>query len=209
MNNVQAPPSSSRKGDRQAQLLETARTLIAARGLRALKVRDVATAAGCSIGTVYNEFEDFDALVVAVNRDTLRTLDTALAVVVDEDPVRHLHRLAQGYLDFATTHPNLLRALYEHRMEGDRPFPQDLLDMVQSTFALMYPPLVRLLPDYPSDDVALLARMMFSAVHGIISLGIEERMVAVPPQQLQRQVSLFVDTYIGGLEHRGLRRLAP
>ena len=67
----------------------------------------------------------------------------------------------------------------------------------------------RSLPDYPSDDVALLARMMFSAVHGIISLGIEERMVAVPPQQLRRQVSLFVDTYIGGLRQQGLRPLAP
>lgn len=200
---------NSRKSERQIQLLDTARALIAAKGLRSLKVRDVATAAGCSIGTVYNEFEDFDALVVAVNRDSIRALDTALAAVMDDDPVRHLHRLAQGYLDFATAHPNLLRAMYEHRMEGDRPFPQDLLDMVQGTFALMYSPLVRLLPDYPSDDVALLARMMFSAVHGIISLGIEERLVAVPPQLLRRQVLLFVDTYIAGLEHQGFRPLAP
>jgi hypothetical protein len=47
--------------------------------------------------------------------------------------------------------------------------------------------------------VALLARMMFSAVHGIISLGLEERMVAVPPEQLRRQVAQFVDTYLVGL----------
>ncbi|WP_315838214.1 TetR/AcrR family transcriptional regulator [Bradyrhizobium prioriisuperbiae] len=209
MNNVQEPSSNSRKSERHAHLLETARALIAAKGLRSLKVRDVATAAGCAVGTVYNEFEDFDALVIAVNRDTLDALDGALSTLEDDDPVRHLHRLAQGYLDFATAHPNLLRSLYEHRMEGDRPFPQDLLDKVQSTFALMYPPLVRLLPDYPSDDVALLARMMFSAVHGIISLGIEERLVAVPPQQLRRQVSLFVDTYIAGLERQGVTPRAP
>ena len=25
-------------------------------------------------------------------------------------------------------------------MEGDRPFPQDILDMVMEAFALMYPP---------------------------------------------------------------------
>jgi hypothetical protein len=49
------------------------------------------------------------------------------------------------------------------------------------TFALMHAPMVRLLPDRDPAEVALLARMMFSAVHGIISLGLEERMVAVPP----------------------------
>jgi hypothetical protein len=58
---------------------------------------------------------------------------------------------------------------------------------------------LRLLPDYPADQVAMLARMMFSATHGIISLGIEERLVAVPPQALRQQVSQFVDTYVAGL----------
>jgi AcrR family transcriptional regulator len=203
MNNVQegsSPfPSSSRKGERRAHLIEIARALIADKGLRALKVRDVAAAANCSVGTVYNEFEDFDALVLDVSRDTVRALDDLFSKLTDPDPVRHLHKLAQGYLGFASTHPNLLRALYEHRMEDDRPFPQDLLDMVQRTFALMYPPLLRLLPDYPADQVAMLARMMFSATHGIVSLGIEERLVAVPPQALQHQLSQFVDTYVAGL----------
>jgi hypothetical protein len=41
--------------------------------------------------------------------------------------------------------------------------------------------------------------MMFSAVHGIISLGLEERMVAVPPDRLRQQVAQFVDTYLAGL----------
>ncbi len=70
-------------------------------------------------------------------------------------------------------------------MEDDRPFPEDILAMVMDAFALMHAPLVRLLPDRDPDDVALLSRMMFSAVHGIISLGLEERMVAVPPERLR------------------------
>ena len=58
---------------------------------------------------------------------------------------------------------------------------------------------VRLMPDRDSTDIALQARMMFSAVHGIISLGLEERMVAVPPEHLRRQLAQFVDTYLAGL----------
>jgi hypothetical protein len=63
----------------------------------------------------------------------------------------------------------------------------------------MHEPLVRLMPDRDPEDVALLSRMMFSAVHGIISLGLEERMVAVPPERLRQQVAQFVDTYLKGL----------
>jgi hypothetical protein len=36
-------------------------------------------------------------------------------------------------------------------------------------------------------------------VHGIISLGLEERMVAVPPEQLRQQLAEFVNTYLVGL----------
>jgi AcrR family transcriptional regulator len=186
-------------------VVEVARDLIAAHGLRSLKVRDVAAAAECSIGTVYNEFVDLDELVLAVNRDTMRALEAAMASIPSEDPVQQLHGFAQGYLTFASEHANLLRSLYEHRMEGDRPFPEDLLDMVRGTFALMYPPLLRLLPDYPTDQVAILARTMFSAAHGIISLGLEDRLVAVPADKLREQLRLFVDTYLAGFRHGGVK----
>jgi AcrR family transcriptional regulator len=180
-------------------MIEIARGLIAANGLRSLKVRDVAEAADCSIGSVYNEFGDFDGLILTVNRETVRALTAQLVAVPAEDPVRQLHGLAESYLTFATDHANLLRSLFEHRMEGDRPFPEDILLMVMQAFALMHEPMVRLLPDRDPEEVALLARMMFSAVHGIISLGLEERMVAVPPEKLRQQLAQFVDTHLAGL----------
>ena len=180
-------------------MIEIARGLIAANGLRSLKVRDVAEAADCSIGSVYNEFGDFDGLILTVNRETVRALTACLVAVPAEDPVRQLHGLAETYLTFAADHANLLRSLFEHRMEDDRPFPEDILLMVMQAFALMHEPMVRLLPDRNPEEVALLARMMFSAVHGIISLGLEERMVAVPPEKLRHQMAQFVDTHLAGL----------
>jgi hypothetical protein len=71
--------------------------------------------------------------------------------------------------------------------------------MVMQAFALMHAPLVRLLPESDDVQIALLSRSLFSAVHGIISLGLEERMVAVPPQMLRQQVEQFVDTHLAGL----------
>ncbi len=180
-------------------ILEIARTLIASKGLRSLKVRDIAEAADCSIGSVYNEFGDFDGVILTVNRETVQALTARLVAVPKDDPVRQLHGLAATYLEFAAEHANLLRSLFEHRMEEDRPFPEDILIMVMDAFELMHEPLVGLMPNRDPEGVALLSRMMFSAVHGIISLGLEERMVAVPPERLRQQVAQFVDTYLKGL----------
>ena len=200
MNIVQEESLRDRKTSRRrALLIEIARGLIATKGLRSLKVRDVAEAADCSIGSVYNEFGDFDGLILTVNRETVQALTARLVAVPRSDPLRQLRGLAETYLAFASERANLLRSLFEHRMENDRPFPEDILLMVMDAFALMHEPLVRLLPDRDPEQVALLARMMFSAVHGIISLGLEERMVAVPPEKLRQQLAQFVDTHLAGL----------
>jgi AcrR family transcriptional regulator len=200
MNNVQEESLRDRKKDRRRLLLlEVARREISANGLRSLKIRDIATAADCSVGSIYNEFGDFDGLILTVNRETVQRLDALLSAVPDRDPVEQLFGLAETYLGFFSEHANLLRSLFEHRMENDRPFPDDLLQMVMRTFALMHAPMVRLLPDKDPVEVALLARMMFSAAHGIISLGLEERMVAVPPNSLRFQVTQFVQTHLTGM----------
>lgn len=184
---------------RRALIVGIARDLITSKGLRSLKVRDIADAADCSIGSVYNEFGDFDGVILTVNKETVQALTARLKAVPKDDPIRQFHGLAATYLEFAAEHANLLRSLFEHRMEEDRPFPEDILIMVMDAFRLMHEPLVRLMPDRDPNDVALLSRMMFSAVHGIISLGLEERMVAVPPESLRQQVAQFVDTYLKGL----------
>src|SRR5579872_4584102 len=116
MNIVQEESRRDRKKlQRRVLLLEIARRYIATKGLRSLKVRDVAEAAGCSIGSVYNEFGDFDGLILTVNRETVQHLTAKLRAVPSDDPRAQLHGLAAGYLAFATEHTNLLRSLFEHR----------------------------------------------------------------------------------------------
>ena len=183
-------------------MLDKARDTIADTGLISLKVRDVAEAADCSIGSVYNEFGDFDGLILAINRETVTRLTEALRSTNPADPRAELIGFAVGYLDFAVGNTNLLRALFEHRMEGGRPFPKDILDMVMDAFALMYPPLSRLLPDRDPAELALIARTMFSAAHGIVSLGLEDRMIAVPQDKLKAQLTQFVEAQLVGLGAR-------
>src|SRR5881227_1918243 len=120
MNNVQDESlRDQKKSRRRLLMLEIARAVIVAKGLRSLKVRDVAQAAECSVGSVYNEFGDFDGLILTVNRETVQALTARLQGVPAEDPVRQLYGLAATYLEFFKEHANLLRSLFEHRMEDD------------------------------------------------------------------------------------------
>src|SRR5579884_3116545 len=105
MNSVQEESSREHKKlKRRALMLATARAIIAAKGLRSLKVRDVAEAADCSIGSVYNEFGDFDGLILTVNRDTMQALSARLAAVPGEDAIGQLHGFAETYLAYFSEH---------------------------------------------------------------------------------------------------------
>src|SRR3954467_2230863 len=105
MNNVQDESLRDRKKSRRRlQIVEIARGIIAAKGLKSLKVRDVADAASCSVGSVYNEFGDFDGVILTVNRETVNALTLRLGQVPAEDPVRQLYGLAATYLEFFAEH---------------------------------------------------------------------------------------------------------
>ena len=200
MNKVQAPSAKVESGpSKPERMLDAAQTIIGRKGLRALKVRDVATAAGMSLGGVYLHFADLDALIVAVNRRTLRRLDAVLTAATGADPHATIRALADAYLAFAAHEPNLVRSMFEHRMGDNRPFPDDLLREVTDTFAHIAAPLSLLLPETSADEIAVIARTMFSAFHGIVTMGIEERIVAVPLPRPRGQVALFVDAFLGGL----------
>src|ERR671932_555397 len=59
-------------------LIAAAETMIRADGLGGLRARDLARAANCAVGAIYNVFHDLDALVLAVNAGTLDRIDAAI-----------------------------------------------------------------------------------------------------------------------------------
>ena len=57
---------ADRHGELRARLIDVAERTIAENGLAALKARDLAREAGCSVGTIYNVFEHLDELILCV-----------------------------------------------------------------------------------------------------------------------------------------------
>lgn len=181
------------------RLIDAAERTIAENGLVALKARDLAREAGCAVGTIYNVFEHLDELVLCVGSRTLAMLETALGAVLSpgrhgsvEEAVADLVRLALAYLDFAATHAVRWRALFEHRMSEARPLPEWFVAQQHVLFAQAERPLETLLPKLDPDARRILARTLFSAVHGIVALGLEEKLVSLPLPDLRNQVAATV-----------------
>jgi len=199
-----AGKTAARRADLRERLAAAGRAAIAEGGLQNVKARDLAAAAGCAVGAIYNVFEDLDELILRIGADTLARLEQGLAAPPGPtaEPAEELLRLARGYLAFARANKALWRALFEHRLAGGRAAPAWYLDDQSRLFALVEAPLARLLPDEPAPSRALLARTLFSAVHGVVSLGLEEKLAPMSEATLDAELERLLRAFAGGLTTR-------
>lgn len=184
------------------ELIQAAERMIATRGLAGLKTRDLAREIGCANGAVYNLVADMDELILRVGSRTLNRLDEALSLAVsagDLSPREALIRIAIAYCDFAAENLQLWRALFEHRMEADKVVPDWSVNDQMRLFRHIYQPLVALFPERSPEELGITARSLFSAVHGMVALGLEQKLVAVPLPALRKEIATLVRAMIDGL----------
>jgi AcrR family transcriptional regulator len=194
-----AAKTAERRQELRDALIAAAERAIAAGGLDALRARELAEEVGCAVGAIYNVFPNLDALVFEVNARTLRAFEAFLGKAQATPPrpgenpaVAELVHLALVYLDFAVAHRPRWRALFEHRMAAGSEMPAWYVSEQARLFALVEGPLGQLRPDLAGDRLMLFARTMFSGVHGIVSLGLDAKLAALPVAVLQEEVRKFV-----------------
>ena len=187
-----------RERQREALVLAAERT-IAEKGLAGLKARDLADAIGCSLGAIYNLVQDMDELVLRVGSRTLARLDEALADSTrrstrdsSDDATETLVAIAKTYCAFARENLQLWRTLFEHRMAEGTIVPEWAISEQMTMFRYILAPLRMLQPQASEPELALLCRTLFSAVHGVVMLGLEDKLVAVPAAALDGQIEALV-----------------
>ena len=208
--------TAERRHNLKEALIAGAERGIDANGLIGMKARDLAAEAGCSVGAIYNVIADLDELVLAVNGRTLAMMEAELAAAAGlqlgaqrlgtAKAIALMVRLAHAYLHFAAAHQRRWRALFDHRLpEGDE-LPGWYLDQQRRVFAFIERPLRVLQPDLTAEQFELLARSLFSAVHGIVALGLEEKLGAISVRELERQTAAIVTALGHGLSAGRLRK---
>ena len=193
--------SERREKDRQA-LIEAAERAIAANGLAGLKTRDLAAQVGIANGAVYNLVEDVDELILRVGSRTLARLDAALSAAEADgsaEPADKLVRVAVAYCEFAAQNLELWRALFEHRMAPGKPIPEWVISEQMELFRHIFRPLAMLFPARSAQQLGVTARSLFSAVHGMVVLGLEQKLIAVPSDALRSEIATIVRAMVDGL----------
>jgi AcrR family transcriptional regulator len=207
---VSESKAAGRRRKLKDALISAAERTIESEGLRGLKARELAYKVGCAVGAIYNVVTDLEELIYAVNARTLASLEAAVrdsgvsgaATESPDDATTQLVRLALAYTDFAAAHQPRWRALFQHQPPAGRETPDWYMADQMRLFSYVEQPLRVLLPDASAERRALVARSLFSAVHGMVVLGLEEKLQFMPLPVLREQVTLLTTAMAKGLAQK-------
>ncbi len=195
-----ARETAKRRADLREKLIDIAEAEIRENGMASLRALGLAEQAGCAVGAIYNVFEDLTGLILAVNGRTFHRMGSEVSGAVTDvnaPAVDRLIAIANGYLHFATANPNLWRALFEVEMSTEADVPDWYIEELGRLFTIISHPLADLYPNADLSDLDLRTRTLFSSVHGIVLLGTERRISAVPLERIEQQIAFLLRSIAG------------
>ncbi len=152
---------------RRSQILDAAEQTLAARGLAATTVDDVAVAAGIAKGTVYLHFESKLDLISALRTRHVERFRDCLASALSgagraKAPAR-LDRFIDEFFDYSTTHHAL-----HHLLFHEAGFNED--DGFAEVRALLRDFIVRGMQsgEFATGDADLVTDFLISGIHGAL-----------------------------------------
>jgi len=188
--------AEQRRADLRDRLVTAAEARIRDSGVVSLRARDLARDAGCAVGAIYNAFDDMTALVMAVNGRTFQRLGAAVEAAIlaskGASAPERLICMSEAYLDFASENSRLWRALFDLELPADGAVPDWYQGALDQLFGHIAGPVTELFPHQSQQDQGLTVRALFSSVHGIVLLGLENRISGVPPQDIRRMIALVL-----------------
>ena len=188
----------TRIADRQA-LVDAAVQILREGGAEAFNARSVAERAGTAVGSVYTQFESLEALRLEASAVTMRQLRAALAGALARcspgSAEDRLLCLADAYLQFAADHRNEWSAMFERRtIEA----PPAIAADISALFAVLED-VLRASRLGQADEIPLLARALWSSVHGMVYLGEIGGLGPIRPDDVRPMIDALVRAAVRGL----------
>jgi AcrR family transcriptional regulator len=175
------PAGRYHHGDLRRALIDQALRTIDAQGVEGLTLRGVGEALGVSRTALYRHFADKQSLVAAVSREGFRTLRLGLLDAWERAGRGEAGFEAMGdaYLRFAIGHQSHYRVMFG-RFSESRACDPDLIEEAEGAFRALVDALVdqQRTGRVRGDDPVMLARFVWSVVHGMAMLTIDGQLPA-------------------------------
>jgi AcrR family transcriptional regulator len=198
--------TDQQKQETRCAILDSARTLFVKLGVEAVTMREIAKKVGYSPTALYLHFKDRDAILQAVCDADLLALATEMKAIMQEpDLLKRLNLLAQGYAQFALSHPNHYRLLFMTPRACD---PEASSLQKENTEQDAYAQLKLVVEEAfkaqcfrpELTDAELIAQTLWAGIHGVCSLQIALANDAwVNWRDIEQRLSMMQQSLLRGL----------
>ena len=192
-----------RDTDLRTAVLDAARQLLVREGYRDLSMRDVATAVGCSVSSIYLYFAGKDELVHTLMDEGFERWHRRMRELADGDgsAESRLEAVCRAYVEFGLANPEFYEIMYMFHSDRMARYPKELFRRARRNLELMGELVRAYAPDAvpTADDVAISATALWATLHGIVSTIISDRLDRRIDRQ--RYVDGAIRYAIAGVRH--------
>lgn len=188
-----------------AQVMEACDAWLQENPAHTLSLRALAREVGCAPSTLLKLYGSFGNLLQHVNIETLARLRTVIEPLIGEaTPEQRLKSLARAYWQFAQREPFRWRLLFDYPLAQEGELDQRQSDMIEALFLRVEATLREYQPALDDPEARRLGRTLWGSVHGLVQLGLNERLGYWQGQQLEvgELLDQLLTTLLAGLKYR-------
>jgi AcrR family transcriptional regulator len=180
-----------------ALTLDTVKHFLSEHSYHDLSLRKLATMIGYVPSTLVNIFGSYNILLLQAVAQTLDelALEAQQVMVPSITPQQALFNLAYCYHDFALKHPYRWQLIFEHNMNGD-PLPEWQSERIDNMTGMLESLLKMMAPDRSKHEVLTASRVLWSGVHGITLLSVDDKFFSSEPIDGKKLIENLLSNYL-------------
>lgn len=171
------------KEDVRRKILDAAHDLFEQQGYENVTMRAVADAIEYSPTTIYLHFANKDALVEALCFEDFERLSAAMSSrPLPKNPIERMRALGRAYAAFGINNPNHYRFMFMTAGEWKN-HARDEATPPSKSYAVLRDAVEQAMEEgyFKKDDIDLVSQIVWSAIHGVVSL-----LITFKPEQFPR-----------------------
>lgn len=160
--------------------ISTTLAIVEQDGVAGLSARTIARKVGYSPGTLYNVFENLDALIFHVEVRVLDDLGTRLLdAQTGAEPRERLLRVAETYLAFAEERPLAWSLLFEHHVGSPIKVPTAYTERLELIVKVIEHAVRAQDVAMEAETAQAMSRLIFCALNGIAALATSAKLAKI------------------------------
>ncbi|MBR9790070.1 MAG: TetR/AcrR family transcriptional regulator [Vibrionaceae bacterium] len=177
--------------------LATVKDFLEENSYHELSLRKVANMIGYVPSTLVNIFGNYNLLLLHSVAQTLDELsqESRKATSGCKDAHEALFELAYCYHDFALKHPHRWQLVFEHNMNGAE-LPEWQAKRIDDMTGILESLLSQIAPHRTESEVIQASRVLWSGVHGITLLSVDDKFFSSEPVDGKALISNLLSNYL-------------